>query len=349
MAKRNISIDLLRTLCIIAVIFIHTTTNAMVKTYPSSDSKILLGISIITSCAVPLFYMLSGAFSVNEKNSDYKTSLKKALKIIIQVVIWTLIYQLMFKYYFGQDVDIIKAGIKSLTSSQVTHLWFMYPLIGLYILLPFISRIYLNMTRKEKRLLIIILLIIPITISTLNIKYSELFAIPYFAIGFPELGLFILGKYLMEYKKDFTNKNGKIASIIAIISGYILIVLVMKYYIDNFGISDYKPYFDYNKIPNILLISGIFILFLNLEKPLMKLPTKIEKIISFIGSNTLGVYFIHMIFLYLFPTIKICNFYITSNTGKITNMLLGVIFYFITSIISVAILRKIPIIKKLVK
>lgn len=350
MKKRNISIDLLRTLCIIAVIFIHTTTNIMVKTYPNMQSKVLLAISIITSCAVPLFYMISGAFSINEKNIEFSISLKKAAKTMAQVIIWTIIYQLMFKYYFSHDVDLIKVGIKSLTSSQVSHLWFMYPLIGLYILLPIVSKMYLNMTKRDKKLSIIFLLIVPITISTLNIKYNDLFTMPFFCIGFPELGLFLLGKYLMEYKQDFTNKNGKIASIIAIIGGYVLIAFVMKYYLENFGISDYKPYFDYNKIPNVLLITGIFILFLNFERTLKKIPSAIAKTINYIGSNTLGIYFVHMIFLHLFPTIKIGGFYITNNTGGgLSSMFLGVIFYFSMSILSVAILQKIPIIKKLVK
>lgn len=348
MKKRKINVDLLRCLCIIAVVFIHTTANSMVINYPSMDSKIILLISIITSCAVPLFYMLSGAFLINEKNTDIKKSLKKTSYLYLQVILWTIIYQLIFKFIQHQNINIVNIIIKSFTSSQVGHLWFMYPLMGLYILLPFISRIYIKLTENEKKYLIVILCIIPTVISTLNIKYNDLFTIPFFSVGFPEIGLFILGKYLFE-KKELKNKKAMILSLFIIIIGFYLIKLVSNFYITNQGISYSKPYFDYNKLPNLLMIIGIFIAMMNLENACIKIPNILKKVIEYIGSNTLGIYFIHMIYIYLFPTIKIGKIYLTSNLGNLFNMILGCLFYFIISILSVLIINKIPILKKLVK
>lgn len=349
MKKREINIDILRSLCIIAVLFIHTTATYMVNEYPSTSSKIILLIGILTSCAVPIFYMLSGAFLINKKNTDVGIVVKKVIKILLQTLIWTLIYQLVFKFILKSDINIIEIMIKSLTSSQVGHLWFMYPLIGIYILLPFISKLYLSLNIKEKKILLLLVCIIPTIVQTIKIKYDSLFNIPYFGIGFPEIGMFILGKYLYENKEQFKNKKCLFLSLALIIVNFILIVLMAYYFIDMNGISHQKPYYDYNKLPNLIMFISIFILFLNLETINKKVPNKISECISWIGKNTLGIYFIHMIFIYIFPTIKIGNLYFTSNSGNIKNMLLGMTLYFILSVVSVYILKKIPLIRKLVE
>ena len=79
-SNRDISIDLLRTLAIF-VLIIHTISNFYVSCYKTSSFPIVLTISSITCCAVPLFYMISGAFLINSKNIEYKTFYKKPLKI----------------------------------------------------------------------------------------------------------------------------------------------------------------------------------------------------------------------------------------------------------------------------
>lgn len=348
MKKRKVNIDLLRTICIFSVIFIHVTANFMVENYPSQDSRIILIISIFTSCAVPLFYMLSGAFLINEKNTNIKKTVKKAGYMYLQIILWTIIYQIIFKYIQHQDINLIKTIIKSFTSSQVGHFWFMYPLIGIYILLPFISRIYLGLNENEKKYLILLLCIIPTIISTFTIKYNELFTLPYFSVGFPEIGIFILGKYLFD-KEELRNKKALIISLIFIAIGFCLIKLVSDFYINNQGINYSKPYFDYNKLPNLIMIIGIFITMLNIEGFCKKIPISCQKWIEWIGSNTLGIYLIHMIFIYIFPTIKIGNIYMTSNSGHLYNMLLGCVFYFVISILGVLIISRIPFLNRMIK
>ena len=348
MEKRETNIDILRCLCIFAVVFIHTTANFMVDNYPSVDSKIIMILSIFTSCAVPLFYMLSGAFLIKDKNTDIKKVLRKTLHIYLQLILWTIIYQLMFKFIQHQDIDFVNVIIKSFTISQVGHLWFMYPLLGLYVLLPLITKLYVNLNDKQKRYLILILCIIPTIISTIKIKYNDIISLPYFSVGFPEIGLFVLGKYLYD-KKEICNKKTFILSLLLIIVGFFLVKYISNFYIDSQGISHSKPYFDYNKLPNLMMIVGIFIIMINAKSVSAKLPIKLKKIINYIGANTLGIYFIHMIYIYLFPTIKIGKIYLTSNSGNFWNMLLGSLFYFAVSILSVLILNHIPILKKLVK
>ena len=344
--KRELFADLLRCIAILSIIVIHMTSNYYVDSYGTKTFCFLLSISSFTSCAVPIFYMLSGCFLLDIKNSDFSIFYKKTLKIFLQTIFWSFIYILVFKFIMHQDLNIFKSFIKSLTSEQVGHLWYMYPLIGLYILTPFISKIYNALNIREKKILLAIVFFIPLLLSTIQIKFWDLITIPKFAIFFPELGLFILGRYIYEQRDKITNKKISILSFLGIIVGITLIVLLALLYIKKDGISSYKPYFDYNKIPNVLLDIALFIFAMSLNKKLMKLPSKIKKAISFVGTNTGGIYFIHMFFIYLFPDINILGIRFTANQGRLIYMIMGAMLYFSLSLVTTMIIKKIPIVKK---
>jgi hypothetical protein len=200
---------------------------------------------------------------------------------------------------------------------------------------------------KEKLYLLLLIFLIPTVFSTLNI-WIDFITNPSFVIGFPELGIFILGKYIYDNRKKLQKSKVSIISFIGIIIGLIFIILLAYYYAKNVGISSSKPYFDYNKIPNVLFTVSLLVFGISLDLWFNKISPKIKNTIIFIGSNTLGIYFIHMIFIYLFPSINIFGILFSANSGKIINMFLGGVLYFLMSIVSIIILKKIPVLKKLI-
>ena len=344
--QREVFADLLRTIAIISVVFIHTTSNYLVESYGMGNSKIILVLSAFTSSAVPIFYMLSGCFLLDEKNSDYAKFYKKIIKVFLQTIFWSIIYLLMFKYIMGQDFNLFEMSIKSIFREQVSHLWYMYPLIGLYILTPFISKLYNSLTNQEKLIMLSIIMFIPILLGTIQIKFWDYIAIPKFAVFFPELGLFVLGRYIYENKEKLNSNRVRILAFDGIFIGIMLIVGLAYFYINKEGISYTKPYFDYNKAPNFLLDVSLFIFILSLDKKLINLSNGIKRTIHFIGSNSGGIYFVHMIYIYLFPYINILGLKFTANQGRLLHMILGTFLYFIMALITTVLIKKIPLLKK---
>lgn len=344
--NREIFADFIRTFAIFFVLIVHTTAGFFVDCYGTKTFNIILGISALTSSAVPLFYMLSGCFLIKEKNENIKESLKRSLKIFLQIIFWNTVYILIFKFILNYDLNITKSFIKSFFTEQVTHLWYLYPLLSLYILTPIISKLYNSADEKLKKYTLIIIFIIPIILSTLQVKFWDIINIPKFAIGYPELGLFLLGKYIYDNKEKIQNKKYTILSIIGIILGLILIIIYAHITINSVGISSSKPYFDYNKIPNVLLVISLFTFILSIDKFLIKFPDIIKKCIHTIGQNTAGIYFIHMIYIYIWPNINIFGLHFTANEGNLINMLFGALLYFILSLIITLIIKKIPILGK---
>ena len=347
--KREIFADLVRTIAIFFVIIIHTTSNCL--NVALSNSNILqyntiLVLNTITSIAVALFFMISGCFMIRKNSELDKKYLKKVLKRFYQLIFWSTIYLLFLKFYMNLDIDLGYSLKAQFFSSQVTHMWFMYPLLALYLLTPFVSKLYYSLSNKQLNYLLIITFLIPLIIKTF-LQYFNFMQIPQFAVGFSEFGYFILGKYIYDNYEFLREKINILYPIIFTIIGIILIIVYAKIDIKTFGITD-KPFFDYSRFPVALYCISFYTIFVHLKSKLEKIPNILIKIIKNIGTNSGGIYYIHMFVLYLIGNIYIGPLGFTSCEGRVLFMLLGALLYFIISLVIINILKKIPILKELV-
>lgn len=105
MKARENNYDLLRIICMIAVISIHISGNYATAANSASwleevYTEHLLCTSLfrtIASFAVPIFIMLSGAFALSEpKNADYKYYYKKEL---VHIGIPTFVFSILYFVY----------------------------------------------------------------------------------------------------------------------------------------------------------------------------------------------------------------------------------------------------------
>ena len=160
MKKRIGYIDYLETIAIFLVVFCH---------FPSySGSSIGNIIFQLCAIAVPVFMMANGALLLSTKFSLAK-HIKKTVLLIFSVLVWKAIYYAaMYCYYkLTNDVDISMSirewynylcGINS-TDIYIPseHLWFMYMLISVYIVVPVIA---LHEDEKKKDIIVYLSIII---------------------------------------------------------------------------------------------------------------------------------------------------------------------------------------------
>ena len=106
--------------------------------------------NVLSKFAVPCFLMLSGAFILADKrNMDYKYFYKKSFKNIgVQTIIFSALY---FAYSILRaimaivlkvgDVEDLWIAVKQLLIGKpFYHMWYLYMLIGIYLLAPFVIR-----------------------------------------------------------------------------------------------------------------------------------------------------------------------------------------------------------------
>ncbi|MDD4187287.1 MAG: acyltransferase family protein [Bacilli bacterium] len=344
--NRLLYIDILKSIAILFVIIIHTTSNYMMQVYGTGSFKIFLALNTVISIAVPLFFMLSGASLIRNNSDIDKKNTKRIVKRVYQLFFWTFIYLTFEKYYFGSEINIFNNLIKSIFKYQVSHLWFMYPLLALYILTPIVSKLYYSLNEKKINYLLIFTFIIPLFIKCF-IQYFDFVSIPIFSVGFSEFGYFILGKYIYD-KKDYLlqRTQKKFWTILTIISiSFVIIYAKIDHY--YFGFSD-KPYFDYSRFPVALYCISFYTLFMLLEDKFNKISKKILKVVTNLGSNTGGIYYIHMLYIYILSNLYVLGIGFTANNGNIIFMLLGALLYLGLSWGTIVILKRIPYVKELI-
>lgn len=341
--------NLIRTLAITLVILLHAA-NATLQASSVPEAYWWTAVvykSVALPC-VPLFVMLSGALLLKRSklNEPIRVFLKKRInRLGLAVVFWGVIY-LIWSFFITQTpVTLVNVGegiLYSLFSGAYYHFWFVYLIIGIYLVTP-ILRVIIAGRRKVVRYLILLwfigVAIIPlvemVTGHTLN-------PITFVLSGW--LGYFVLGSYLKRVKvRSATLYCLLIISFVWTVFGNWL----MNYSSNHMQLNNY--FFDYLSA-NIVV--GSFALFLILLKFHRDWPGKKRKtlghIVKAISANTLPIFLLHVIILESFER---GFFGFTLNFETLNPILEIPLITALTLFITlglVLVMKKIPILKDLI-
>lgn len=195
--KRDYRLDLLRVISITMIVFMHTPRPG------SAPGYVLSGLSYFTSPGLVLFFMISGALLLGNTMSSTKEFLKHRLsKVVFPTLFWTFFY-LAYSAISANSFNAkeLMVNVLSIPFSAQGHgvLWFMYTLVGLYLLTPILSKWLKKASKHEIEfylLLWVITLVYPYLTLVLEINESDTGILYYFA-GYA--GYFLLGYYLYRY------------------------------------------------------------------------------------------------------------------------------------------------------
>ena len=145
---RVVFLDWLRLIACFMVILVHCiepfyyggTGGLYIDTYSDACWVTLLNTPL--RAAVPLFILTSSYLLVPVK-TDLKTFIKKRLmRVLIPFLVWSILYAVVPIPGSGCSVD-VAGNLKSLMFNFVMtssgHMWFVYMLLGIYLLMPIVS------------------------------------------------------------------------------------------------------------------------------------------------------------------------------------------------------------------
>ena len=337
--KRIYYLDILRVIACLAVIMIHSSCDYVM--YKTTNFNFWVG-NIFDSFArlgVPLFVMISGALLLDEKYDYSKEKLLKHIKkMILFFVFWSFVYCLLFNiigqlFLLEKDFNVYR--IINAFVQGYYHLWYIYLIIGLYLILPLL-RLWVNDKNKKYVEYFIILslifnFLIPQIIIIGNCYGSALVGINdilcsklclQYVGGFTTY--FILGWYINNYEI----KHKKLIYILGIIS--ILISIFGTYILD-------LEFYGNLSLHVLLYTAAVFLFVKNIK-------TKENKLILFISKYSLGIYAIHAIFIYVANKVLLkINF-----TNALINIPIVFVVTLVASTIGAYIISKIPFFKKFV-
>lgn len=342
--KRLIYPDVLRIVSIFAVIVIHAV-GELWKIFPMhSKSWIsLVTIDSMVRFAVPVFVMVSGIFMLSPAKDRSLKDLysKKILRIATSFAFWSVIY-LVYRMFF--DINHKIFPVKSIIGKLILgeyHMWFMYMIIGLYMVTPFIRKITDSKSSMQYFLILwfafCIIKNFAKLIPGMNDFVFKFFDSFKFSIAVEYSGYYVLGYYLHNFPlKKPTRIFVYILSLFGVAATAFLTVYV------SFKSSEcVSKYFEY-LLPTTLFSSiSVFSFIQNICKD--KNPTAgTRKRIATLSKISFGVYLSHL--LVMMPVKQICLTHF-SLPGYAIFGILVVSTTVISPIISY-VLNKIPIINK---
>ncbi len=299
---RNLSLDLLRIIACYLVIQQHTSEFY----YIGDELSVVTGsntfwIGIITSLcrtSVPLFVMLSG-FLLLPMQGDIATFFRRRFtRIVYPFIVWCVIYAGYFM--LTRDESIVQMGIHILHipinfGCEVGHLWYIYMLIGLYLVTPIISP-WLERASKRELEGYLGLWLLTTFLPYIHQVYPEVLGeafwndtpLLYYFTGF--IGYFILGYYLKRY-----GYPSAALSWVLLIAGYLLTAGIFCSRIDTVAtVPELELSWQFCTINVLMMSIGLFSLIGRLR---LNPTSRVSRLISDISIKSYGMYLAHIIIL----------------------------------------------------
>lgn len=340
--SRNSGLDLIRCVACFMVVALHVAASFW---YGYGTEWIASNVfdSLVRS-AVPLFFMLSGALLLKKSTSDN-------LDIFLKHRMFRIFPPLLFwgglsAIYASVKHRNLLVFFKRLIGVGFYHLWYLYALIGLYLLLPLIGKWYVNANKRE-RLFYLSIWFLACCISVLNslanrfmlkaYDFLKIYSLGEFA---SYIGFFVLGAYLLDESKLKKSKNqNRMCLYIFLLGG--IITAFLTFFISKRSGQPIGLFYQYRSPVVIVSATALFkylLTFQNIKKRYFRL-------ILFLARHSLGIYCLHAYVLSLIPYYKV-NDFLGGNTW-ITIPLLT-IFVFLVSLAIACVMKKIPFFEKVV-
>ena len=325
-------VDLLRVIGVIGIILIHVVSNT-INTFGglSNNSHVFyVFIHYFSSFAVPLFVMISGMMFLGKKDITFKDMFKKyLLKIILIILVIGTGMILMEEIFINKNISLDlfkKVFIRLITGDIWAHMWYLYLVLGLYLITPVCVLITNNIKERDYQIFLIILFIISIIVPSLNKLFDIKLAFNMLTIS-GYIFYYFYGYYIYHFD---VSKKFKIIN-------YIACVLCIAYTIYRaITINSLDNVYSYTSLVPCVMASTVVLLCKNKT-------IKHNKLINIIALNSLGIYIVHQLFINIIY--KVIKFDMIINYPYIGLVVYSLVI-FLCSLSLVYLLRKSEFVKK---
>ncbi|EOP33236.1 acyltransferase [Bacillus cereus] len=340
---RLVYMDWLRVLATIAVVTIHVAAGYVSTLDSNNVSRWLAGnfYDSLSRASVPIFVMISGALLLKgTKDTSIGEFLKKrASKVIIPFIGWSAIFYI-YGAFVGYFPASLKQGIKYfLTNSIGLHLWFLYMIVGIYLIAPLLKVFVKNAKKREIEYFLILWLYASVIVKLVNYYYPINFNIELFYVT-NYVGYFLLGYYLSNY--DIAKKWRNISYIGGVVGCIGTFFMTYHYTLKANGQLD-QYWYEYFAPGVVLMAIGLFVFF---KYAFQNSERQLPFLLRGINQASLGIYILHFFLLnnYLYIVIPKVN----AHVHAILAIPINVIITLVLSMLITLVLQRIPVVKRLV-
>ncbi|MGC3978336.1 MAG: acyltransferase family protein [Paludibacteraceae bacterium] len=299
--KENIQwLDTLRTLAILGVVLIHISSPITNTTFQNNVPYWWIGniLISITRYAVPVFLLLSGATMLGREYNIKKFYRKRVVRVVVPFLFWLIVY-FFFRYFTlptqqpppKGGSEILNWALDLFFNDGVSkHFWYIYMILFIYILMPFLSKIARMLQGKY----MVVFLVLWVIVAVWSTKYPANMhkftdtnrLIKYFIYA----GYLFVGFYL--YKHIQVNTKMRLLSFVL----FVITVAVCALTVYFSSIGEKRPnqsIYNYLSLNTILQAVTLFIAIKDTSLK-NKITARINQEIS---NYSLGIYLAHIMVL----------------------------------------------------
>lgn len=316
--QRIVFLDYVRVFACFLVMLVHASENY----YGAGDGADMAGpisylanntdrlwVSIydgFSRMSVPLFIIVSAYLLAPMKPgiTMWEFYRKRALRVLPPFFLFMVLYSTLPMAWGQIDATTAQHDLQRILLNFPTmadHLWFIYPLLSLYLFIPFISPWLEKATEKEERFFIILFLIstcMPYLHRWCGEVWGECFWNEYHLLWYFSgyLGYLVLAHYIHKHLQ--WQRSTRIAvGLAAMIIG--ALITILSFYVQAVpGVTHPTPEIEigwaFCTINCVLLTAGTFLLFTCIEKP--------HRMITSISKMSYGMYLMHIFWLGMWVT-----------------------------------------------
>lgn len=340
MTKQNIAwIDLLRVVACFLVVLAHCC-DPFVSRFDSNPTEFLSGAflgSMLRSC-VPLFVMISGVLLIPVK-MDMNTFYRKRLsRVLIPLFVWSVVTPILYFLYLNSGITTTNPGIAMENHTwdaslnkilnfpfnfnyDTTPLWYLYMLVGIYLITPIISSWLTQASKKDIKTFLgiwaftTLLPLIQMTAPAIGYhgNYGNMgllgvcdwnpYGTFYYFSGF--IGYVVLAYYMVRFPLNWSWSKTLTIAIALWLVGFAItyfgFVLTQKYYPGSYPQLEIIWYFSGVNV--LMMTYAIFMV-------MQKVKIKSSPLLTQLSALTFGVYLTHflvvqIVYDFVYTTIKI--------------------------------------------
>jgi surface polysaccharide O-acyltransferase-like enzyme len=281
---------------------------------------------------VPVFVMVSGALLLSSpsKLTPIQFYRRRAARLLPPIIVWTLVF-ILFRKYTEANFNSIVALESIVSGRPYIHLWYLYMVVGLYIITPFLRSLVTVLDADSLRLLMLFCFAISAIECTRDVSSST------FLAGFlPFIGYFLAGYYFFCCQ----NKPNVWRSIFIILACGLAIAVGTGVLLSLYGASSLEIMYS-NQNP-IVVVMSICIFRLLLAQDSNSFVT--TDFFQRISGVMLGVYTIHPLWLWVLSKFGIDGFLVNPLIGIPVTTFLA----FSLSLLLAALMSSVPYLRRIV-
>lgn len=343
-SQRVVCYDALRVAATFAVVALHLSAQHWADTdiYSTAWQAFNLYDSLVR-WTVPVFVMISGVFFLAGTQSLRQILRKNVLRIVTAFIFWSALYA-AYAYFFNKCA--LSTAVTLFFSGHY-HMWFLFMIVGLYLIVPLLRPIAQNETLLRYFLLLALVFnfLLPQLGALLSLfswplysSYLSLSGMLYyhFTLGFA--AYFMLGRYLS--RKELSPKAARWCYALGV-AGLIVTVVMTSYASRRLGTATVL-FYNYDSVSVLLMCLAVFV-FARRHLNFPSLGEKGHARIRALSRWSFGAYLVHPLFIETFDqflgvnTLS-CNAFFSV---PLLTLLIGALSFLVSALLS-----RVPIVNK---